>query len=63
MIDLVRGIVSQPRLSDSVPVRHMHSPVEMIDIRDLEELYRLILCIIRSSKQESCAVVHIDGGG
>lgn len=39
-----------PMVMLSIPVRYMHSPVEMIDRRDLEELLNLILAIIRADK-------------
>lgn len=46
---LSRGV---PMLMLSVPVRYMHSPVEMIDRRDLEGLFNLVLTIICSDKEE-----------
>lgn len=39
-----------PMLMLAVPVRYMHSPVEMIDRRDLEGLFKLVLQIISSDK-------------
>ena len=35
-----------------VPVRYMHSPVEMIDRRDLEGLFHLLSAIARSQKEQ-----------
>ncbi len=46
---LAKGI---PMLMLGIPVRYMHSPVEMIDLRDLGGLLRLILAIIGCDKQE-----------
>lgn len=46
---LARGI---PMLMLSVPVRYMHSPVEMIDRRDMEGLFRLLSAIARSQKEQ-----------
>ena len=45
---LSRGI---PMVMLSVPVRYMHSPVEMIDRRDLEGLFNLVLTIINADKE------------
>lgn len=44
---LAKGV---PMLMLSVPVRYMHSPVEMIDWRDLEGLFRLMSLIVRAEK-------------
>lgn len=46
---LAKGV---PMLMLSVPVRYMHSPVEMIDARDLERLYKLMSAIVRSDKEQ-----------
>lgn len=46
---LARGV---PALMLSVPVRYMHSPVEMIDRRDLEGLFRLLLAVMSAGKDE-----------
>ena len=46
---LSRGI---PMVMLSVPVRYMHSPVEMIDRRDLEGLFNLVLTIINADKED-----------
>ena len=46
---LARGV---PTLMLSVPVRYMHSPVEMIDQRDLEGLLNLVLAIARCEKDQ-----------
>jgi putative aminopeptidase FrvX len=40
-----------PMLMLAIPVRYMHSPVEMIDRRDLDGLFRLILAIIQANKE------------
>jgi len=45
-----------PMLMLSIPVRYMHSPVEMIDRRDLEGLFKLMLAIIRSDKTDLLAL-------
>lgn len=45
---LAKGV---PMLMLSVPVRYMHSPVEMIDRRDLEGLFKLLTAIARSEKE------------
>ena len=36
----------------SIPVRYMHSPVEMIDKRDLERLLNLVFAIARGEKDQ-----------
>jgi putative aminopeptidase FrvX len=46
---LTKGI---PMLMVSVPVRYMHSPVEMIDRRDLEGLFALMCTMIRCEKEQ-----------
>ncbi|MGA2403582.1 MAG: M42 family metallopeptidase [Syntrophobacteraceae bacterium] len=46
---LARGV---PVLMLSVPVRYMHSPVEMIDRRDLEGLFRLLMAVMGADKEE-----------
>jgi len=46
---LSRGI---PMLMIAIPVRYMHSPVEMIDRRDLDGLYDLLLKIISADKKD-----------
>jgi putative aminopeptidase FrvX len=46
---LARGV---PVLMLSVPVRYMHSPVEMIDRRDLEGLFSLLLALIGAPVEE-----------
>ena len=46
---LARGIAM---LMLCVPVRYMHSPVEMIDRRDLEGLFHLLSAIARSQKEQ-----------
>jgi len=40
-----------PMLMLSVPVRYMHSPVEMLDRRDLEGLFSLLSAIVQSDKE------------
>jgi putative aminopeptidase FrvX len=41
-----------PVLMLSVPVRYMHSPVEMIDRRDLEGLFSLLLAVMDAAGDE-----------
>ena len=36
----------------SIPVRYMHSPVEMIDLRDMEGLFQLLLKIVMADKKD-----------
>ena len=36
----------------AIPVRYMHSPVEMIDRRDLDGLYNLLVKIISAGKKD-----------
>ncbi|MBU3931620.1 MAG: M42 family peptidase [Proteobacteria bacterium] len=45
---LSRGI---PMLMAAIPIRYLHSLVEMIDLRDLEGLFQLLLTIIRTDKE------------
>jgi len=45
-----------PMLMLAIPVRYMHSPVEMIDRRDLEGLFDLMLAIIRADKTDLLAL-------
>lgn len=49
-----RGV---PVLMLSVPVRYMHSPVEMIDRRDLEGLFMLLAAIISADKEEISSLI------
>lgn len=46
---LAKGV---PMLMLSVPVRYMHSPVEMVDLRDLERLFNLIRAIAVCDKEQ-----------
>ena len=46
-----------PMVMLSIPVRYMHSPVEMIDRSDLEGLFNLMLAIIREDKTDLLALV------
>ncbi len=45
-----------PMLMLSIPVRSMHSPVEMIDSRDLDGLFNLMLAIIGADKNDLSAL-------
>lgn len=40
-----------PMLMIAIPVRYMHSPAEMIDFRDFEALYKLLLKIVSADKK------------
>ncbi len=42
-----------PMLMLSVPVRYLHSPVEMLDLRDLDGLSKLLSAIARSKKGQT----------
>lgn len=46
---LARGV---PALMLSVPVRYLHSPVEMIDRRDLEGLLKLLLAVTSVDREK-----------
>lgn len=55
---LSRGI---PMLMISVPVRYMHSPVEMVDLRDLGNLFRLPLKIVAANKEDLRKIAGLKG--
>ncbi|TRZ54275.1 M42 family peptidase [bacterium] len=50
-----------PMLMISIPVRYMHSPVEMIDLRDMEGLFQLLLKIVMADKKDLRKIAGVRG--